>query len=133
MFSRIREAHRILTYREPDDGSTVIVERSPMQPTIAGKRIGNLFEMLIVVYGIGWIAAHVGEPLFRYIPFTHFTSTSVFVGSIAAFFLMLAHWLRDDLQQKFRAHIHVEDTLAPYFGERLHRAYSVLKGTGRVS
>jgi hypothetical protein len=133
MFSRIREAHRILTYREPEDGTLTIVEHNPATTPAAGRKIARFVEALVGIYGIGWIAAQVGDGLFRYIPFKRLTSTSVLVGSIAVFLLMAFHWIKNDLEEKFRAHIHLADALAPYFGRRLHRASSILKGPERVA
>lgn len=134
MFSRIREALRIITYRAPENGpDAVIVERDNTSPSAAGHRVARLIEATIGVYTIGKLAAFIGDRLIKVIPDKQFTSTTVLAGCVAALLLVIFSWIRQDLEEKFRAHLHLADTLAPYFGKRLENASRVLRGSARAS
>ena len=134
MFSRIREAARIIAYREPEIGpDAVIIARAKGTPSPSGMRVARFIEALVAIYGIGWFAAFLSDRLFKAIPSKHFSSATVLAASLAVFLLMLLHWIRADLEQKFRTHLHLADTLAPYFGKRLDTASRVLRGTARAS
>jgi hypothetical protein len=134
MFSRIREAIRIIAYREPESGpDAVIVERADMPVSNAGRRIAGLLEGIVAIYTIGYIASLIGDKVFNVFPGKHSMSVTVLVGSVAALLTLMVHWVRQDLEEKLRTHFHLRDTLAPYFGKRLDSASRVLRGSVRAS
>ncbi len=129
MFSRIKDATRIITYREPATGpDAVIVERDRPTTTAAGKVISHVFELLVVVYALAHAAAYITDHLTKIIPATRSVSLGTIAAAIGVLLAFVMHQLRDDIEQKIRAHINLSELLAPYFGHRIDRTIRVLKG-----
>jgi hypothetical protein len=135
MFSRIQEAIRVITYREPDTGQdAVIVEHVETTPTPAGKRIAIVLESLVAISVVGYLSARVGDRLIDTAFSKHLSmSAHVLIGSIAAFFVLAVNWLKHDLEHKFRIHFRLADRIAPFFGKRIDNALRVLRGSVRAS
>src|SRR5260370_838898 len=126
MFSRIREAARIITYREPQNGQDfAIMECVKPRVSAAGRAIANFFEVFTVVYIIGRLAGPLAGKLEHLIPGP--VALTTLVGSLGALLMLLVHWLRNDIQQKISSHINLTDTLAPFFGHKLDNTFRVLR------
>ncbi len=128
MFSRIKDAIRIITYREPvvHGPDTLIVEHAPLASTVAGRRIAKFAEFSVALY----LIAHVSGPITKFIEHqlgkpSASTTTVAVVGAVVMF---IANALREDIEAKLRSHIKLADSLAPFFGKRMHNSFRVLKG-----
>jgi len=129
MFSRIQEAIRTLTYREPETGQdAVIMERTPPVSTAAGRAISHILEYVILVYALADVAVRISERLTRLIPNTHSVSLETLAAGVGILLVLILHQVRDDIQEKIRARINLKNVLAPYFGHRLDYTIRVLKG-----
>ncbi|MGD0759204.1 MAG: hypothetical protein ABR921_09885 [Candidatus Sulfotelmatobacter sp.] len=127
MFNRIKEAVRILGYREPETGAdAVFVESVQTSPTPAGKHISHFFEALIAIYGVGYLAGRIGNLIATAAPSQHSVSVGTLIGVLGALLMLVVHWLRADIEQKVRERIHLADMLAPFFGRKLDNVSRVL-------
>jgi TRAP-type C4-dicarboxylate transport system permease small subunit len=135
MFSRIREAARVIRYQPPETGAdAVIVEQTPQTSTQAGRAISKIVEAVLAVYFIALIAGRTGDFLLRFLPHgPHAVSTPTFAAAVGAFLMLIVTMLRADIEQKLRSQINVADALAPYFGRRLDRALRVFRTATRVT
>jgi hypothetical protein len=135
MFSRIKEAIRIISYREPDTGpDVVIVPESNTVPTPQGIMISRMAEFFIAASTIGWAAGRIGDYLLNVGFAKHVSlSAATIIGSVAVLLTMVVSWISRDIEMKLRSHIKIADVLAPFFGRKLDNVVHVLKGTGRVS
>jgi hypothetical protein len=128
MLSHIREAIRIVSYREPQDGpGIVIAERIEPSVSAAGKRISRFLEAIIVICVFGPIAALVGIKLGRLYQGQSLALTTI-TGAVGVFLGLMVEWLRTDVERNIRTHINLADALAPFFGRRLDNAFRILKG-----
>ena len=129
MFSRIREAVRILTYREPQGGPDhVTVERVAISVPRFGKFIAGFFEVTLGAYAIGYLAGHISTRIDKLIPPTRSLSVTTLAGAVSFLLVYLLHSFRADIEAKLRAHLNLTELLAPYFGHRLENAARILKG-----
>jgi hypothetical protein len=129
MFSRIQNAIRTITYREPETGQdAAIVEHKTPTATGAGKVISHTLELLLVVYVLAYMAGYISDHLTKVIPATRSVSIEVVAGAIGAVLVLILHQLRNDIQEKIKARINLSELLAPYFGHRLDYTIRVLKG-----
>jgi hypothetical protein len=135
MFSRIKEAIRIITYHEPDTGpDVVIVPEVNTPPTPQGIMISRATEVLIAASTIGWAAGRIGDYLLNLGFAKHLSlSTATIIGSVGVLLTMVVSWIGKDIEMKLRSRIKIADALAPFFGRKLDNVVHVLKGTGRVS
>ena len=68
MFSRIREAIRIITHREPNNGpDAVIVDRGKITPPRAGLVIAQGIEVLAIAYIFGFFAGKIGPFIYKFV------------------------------------------------------------------
>jgi hypothetical protein len=79
------------------------------------------------------LAGRIGVIVDKALPHKYSTATNTIIGAVGVLLVLILHWIRDDIERKIRAQIHLSDTLAPYFGHRLERAGRILKGSVRVS
>jgi hypothetical protein len=129
MFSRIREATKIIGYREPQHGPDfVIAEHHAPTTSPAGRAISNILEVLIAIYTLGYAAGYISEHLTKLIPSTRSVSINTLTGAIGVLLVLVLNSFRDDIEKKIRARINLADILAPYFGHRLDHTFRVLKG-----
>ncbi len=130
MFSRIKEAIRIVTYREPEHGpDAVIVDHQAAGSSRTGRIIAAGIEVLIVVYVLAYIAGRIGERLSKIIPTSHSSvSVATIAGAVGVLLALIVHSIKNDIETKIRARINLAEVLAPYFGHRLDYAIRVLKG-----
>ena|SRR5947209_8016709 len=130
MFNRIKEAARILTYREPRSGAdAVIVSHVQESPSGPGKVISYILEVLIIVYGIGHIAAPLASALSRFMSGKHTsTSTAILAGALGALLALMTNAIRQDIEQKIRLRLNLSELLAPFFGKKLDNVLRVMKG-----
>lgn len=129
MFSRIREAIRIVNYREPHNGAdAVIVEQTPATSRPTGKLIASLIEWTLLVYSLAYIAGIVSDRLTKFVPATRSVSIGTIAGAVGVLLALVLHSLRDDIERKLRSRIDLAELLAPYFGHRLDYTIRVLKG-----
>ncbi len=132
MFSRIREAVRIITYREPESGQdAVIVERTNPTSPAAGKVISHIIELFGVIYVIGIVVGPLGR-LIEHVTPKSLSLTSI-AGALGALLMFAASWLRSDIERAIHARAHIADIVAPFFGHRLDTAARVLRGSVRGS
>src|SRR5258708_7369509 len=116
MFSRIQDAIRTVTYREPETGQdAVIVERESPTASTAGKVISHVLELILVVYVLAYAAGYISEHLTKIIPATRSVSLGTIAGAVGVLLAFILHQLRDDIQQKIKARINLSEVLAPYF------------------
>jgi hypothetical protein len=129
VFSRIREAIRIITYREPDSGpDAVIVDHKVATSSRAGRIISRGLEVLMVVYVLAYVSARISERLSKIIPSTHSVSVTTIAAAIGVLLMFLVHSIKDDIETKIRTRLNLAEALAPYFGHRLDYTIRVLKG-----
>ena len=135
MFSRIREAIRIVTYREPESGvDAVFVAHVEPSSSRYGKTISRFLEGFIALYTVGYAAGKIGDYLWHITNARHFSmSTGTLIGVLAAFLMLIIHWIKADIEAKFRDHFHIANWLAPFFGRKLDSVARVLRGTASVS
>lgn len=129
MFSRIRETVRILKYREPQEAPGIVfVER--VQPTVSktGRFIAGLLEATIAVFVIGWIAAALSHAFDHLMPHPSSLTLTRITGALGAVLMLLGNMLRDDIQQKIRAHLNLSGIAAPFFGHKLEETFRTLRG-----
>lgn len=134
MFSRIREAFRIITHRESECGvDAVIVERENTAPSRAGVYIAHVLEFIFLAYLFGFFAGRIGALIYKFVPHPRIASLSTVIGAIG---FLLAIWIdsiRNDIEKHLRARLHLGTILAPYFGHRLTNAIRTMKGSVRVA
>jgi hypothetical protein len=129
MFSRIREAARIISYREPQHGPDfVIAEHHTPTTSRAGRTISNILEVLVAIYTLGYAAGYISEHLNKLMPSTRSFSMNTLTGGIGVLLAIVLNSFRDDIEKKIRARINLAEILAPYFGHRLDHTFRVLKG-----
>jgi hypothetical protein len=129
MFSRIQDAIRTITYREPETGpDAVIVERESPTVSAAGKVISHILELVLVVYVLAYAAAYAVDHLMKMIPAARSLSAEIVAGGIGALLAIVLHQFRDDIQARIKARLNLSELLAPYFGHRLDYTIRVLKG-----
>lgn len=137
MFSRIKEAVRIMSFRETESGAdTIIVECEDHLPTLtpAGRTISRLIEYFLVLYCIGYAAGYLGIYIAKHTPAKHLSaSTTTLIGFFGALLMMIGTWLKQDIENKIQSHLRISEWLAPFFGHRLTYAYHVLKGRARAA
>jgi hypothetical protein len=134
MFSRIREALRIITHREPENGAdAVIVERESTTPSRAGFFIAHTVEILAIAYLFGYVAGKIGPFLYKLVPHPHLASVSTIIVALGFLLAMWLHSIRADLEKHLRAHLDLGNALAPYFGHRLTNAIRTMKGSVRAA
>jgi hypothetical protein len=135
MFSRIKEAIRIISYRESDSGPDAVIEcEAPTTPTPEGKFISRALEFFIAASTIGWVSGRIGEYLLGVGFAKHISvSVSTLIGAVAVLLAMIVSAIGKDLEMKLRSQVRIADALAPFFGRKLDEAVSALKGSMRVS
>lgn len=133
MFSRIKEAKRILKYREPETGAdAVIVERRTVKVPRTGIVISSGIEGFIVVWVIGYAVSGLVR-LMPHLPVGPRHVSVALVGSLGAVLMLVIHWIRQDIEAKIKKHFHLADALAPFFGRKLDSAFRVVRGAVRAS
>jgi hypothetical protein len=131
MFSRIKEAKRIISFRESDLGpypDVVIEQRKPAKTTKAGRTIAYLFEFAFVVLVLARIAGYIGLHLEKLIPAVHSVSLTTLAAAIGIVLTLLLDTVRNDILSRVRGRIKLVELLAPYFGHRLDNTIRVLRG-----
>jgi hypothetical protein len=128
MFSRIREAIRIIGYREPNCEAPFVIQEhiEPPPPSVTGRRIAYLIQVAFAIYIIGRVSGPIGKELILLLP-GHAVSLTV-AGGTGALLMWTIDWLRNDIQTKLRLHLNLDDKLAPFFGHKLENVFRVLKG-----
>jgi hypothetical protein len=134
MFSRIREAVRIITHREPENGAdAVIVEQENTASSRAGTFIAHFLEFFILAYLFGFFAGRIGPIIYKFVPHPHIASVSTIIGAIGFLLAVWLHSIRNDIEKHLRAQLDLAKVLAPYFGHRLTNAIRTMKGSVRVA
>jgi hypothetical protein len=129
MFSRIREAVKIIGYREPQTGPDFVVTKQQVATTSGpGRVISHILELTIAVYTLGYLAGHIGERLTKLIPSTRSLSINTLTGAIGVLLAVVLNMFRAEIESKIRSHVNLADILAPYFGHRIEHTLRVLKG-----
>lgn len=134
MFSRTREALRIITHREPDNGAdAVIVERENISPSPVGILIAHILEFVFLAYLFGFFAGRMGPIIYKFVPHPHIASLSTVIGALGFLLAVWIHSIREDIEKHLRARLDLGKLLAPYFGHRLTNAIRIMKGSVRVA
>ncbi|MGA3056295.1 MAG: hypothetical protein ABSD63_18965 [Candidatus Korobacteraceae bacterium] len=133
MFSRAKEAYRILTHREPNFGPDAVVvdgDSESVKPTKFSSKISKGIELTVFAIGLGYVAGKI-EHIFPDVQTKTFLSTATLIGALGVIFGFLTRSLIADIEAKLRLRIHLSETLAPFFGHKLESTVRVLKGTTR--
>jgi uncharacterized membrane protein YeaQ/YmgE (transglycosylase-associated protein family) len=129
MFSRIREAIRILSYkpekRVPD--IVVIDEASLPAPSRFGKVISTIMEDGLLIVLIGILAGKIGSALYHAAPGKSLSIATI-AGALGALFAWIFHSFMNDLKLRLKSQINLSEKLAPYFGHKLDATYRLLRG-----
>lgn len=130
MFARLKETYRVLSYRAPvvhGPDAVIIPARNPEDAPAFGKFVAFLIEAGICVYGVGYVAGHVGSAFFHAHPSEHFSLTTV-VGILGAVLFWLGHSLLIEVQKALKKYLNLGQTLSPYFGHKVHDTYRTIRG-----
>jgi hypothetical protein len=129
MLSRIKEAKRIITYREPDFGPDAVIEEQKLvEAPKAGRTIAYFFEFLFVFVVLVRASTYIGIHLEKMIPKTHSVSTTTMTAAVGIILTLLLDSVRTDILGRIRKHLSLVDLLAPYFGHRLDNTIRVFRG-----
>jgi hypothetical protein len=100
MFSRIKEAIRIISYQEPESGpDAIIAPEASITATPEGKTISRVLEFVVAALVIGWTSGRLGDYLIA-IGFAKHTSLSAatVIGSVAVLSTIILSSISKDLE-----------------------------------
>lgn len=130
MFTKIQYTARVLASSFPEkphprDVPDIIFEK---EDPIKVSKISSVIGSLLGVFVLSLAVAMVSSKLIAAFPkmTTHGVTT---ITAIAAGFLALLwqHFV-SDVHKKLEAHLRVGERIAPYFGHKIARTISVLRG-----
>jgi hypothetical protein len=128
MFTKIREATLILSYKEdlrnaPD---IVICEEKPVNLPKTSRAIGKLLEATVFILGFMFISRFVGAGLYQ-LEHPKVASLATVVAALSALLAYAAHSAINKLQAKMQTDLNLSSVLAPYFGRKLHSAIATFR------
>jgi hypothetical protein len=136
MFTRLNETIRILTYREPTreyGGPDVLfIEHKEPLVTKPGAKIARIIQVTAIVFIIGIVVGPLVNSV-SHVLRGRSPSLTVVAGSLGAILAILFEETRSQIAGAIQGHLHLESTLAPFFGKRLDRTIRALKGESSVS
>ena len=129
MFSRIREAIRILSYKPEKHVPDIVVinEASIPSPSRFGKVISVVIEDGLLIVAIGILAGKIGSALHHAVPGKSLSIATI-AGALGALFAWMFHRFMNDLKIRLKSQINLSEKLAPYFGHKLDATYRLLRG-----
>ena len=126
MFRHIREAARILSYRDklalhPD-------QREPKESYVtvrpAGKKITNFIELIVLSLGLGFFGFRALDLV---MPHHEILSSRSVSQLVTAGLSLLAYVILERGKNSFLLRLNIGHRLAPYFGHKIDRAYKTLR------
>ena len=127
MFSRIAEAKRILSYREPEISADIptceIRPAEPLHVSRVARFIAWFLEAVVFIVIGSWIAALAVLLVPHKSTMSIATVASALTSVLVLIFNQHVHKLTVAIQKWLR----IAEHIAPYFGHRIERAHLILR------